>query len=189
MFDAETSLLLRSAPALPNLDPNDIPRILTSHYAQLVSARLSGTAAGDDAEAVQGWTLEKIADTYELLTSIHGDPAIRRAAAFVSAANIFWHVRRMTGLMLRLVMLIVTGLIYLLRPPSCSSQQNNTLMQMKPPPLSSPNVITNYTKPLYSLSTFVILLGVILQKYLAELPVGDKRNGALLVWRNGPLLL
>jgi hypothetical protein len=82
MFDAETSRILRSAPALPGLDPNDIPQLLTQHYAQLVSSRLSGDQVGSDVTAA--WPLERIADTYELITSLHSDIGVRRASAFVA---------------------------------------------------------------------------------------------------------
>ena len=44
MFDAATAQLLRSAPAVPGLNPQDIPALLTRHYANLVSARLRGAA-------------------------------------------------------------------------------------------------------------------------------------------------
>jgi len=84
MFDPETSNMLRSAPAVPGLNPDDIPQLITRHYATLVSARLRGAsdeALLDDA----GWTLERIADTYELITSTNPDPAVRRASAFVAA--------------------------------------------------------------------------------------------------------
>ena len=43
MFDPETAKLLRSAPGLLGLDPQDIPQLLTRHYAQLVSMRLKGS--------------------------------------------------------------------------------------------------------------------------------------------------
>ena len=82
MFDPVTADLLRSAPALPGLDPNNIPRLLTRHYATLVSARLRGAEAETGRRAE--WPLERIADTYELITSVHTDPAIRRASAFVA---------------------------------------------------------------------------------------------------------
>jgi hypothetical protein len=82
MFDPVTAALLRSAPALPGLDPAEIPQLLTRHYADLVSARLRGA---DVATGRRGaWPLERIADTYELITSIHNDPAIRRVSAFVA---------------------------------------------------------------------------------------------------------
>jgi DEAD/DEAH box helicase len=84
MFDAVTAQLLRSAPALSGLDPNDIPQLLTLHYAQLVSARLAASAGEDGATATEQWPLEKIADAYELITSIHDDPSVRRASAFVA---------------------------------------------------------------------------------------------------------
>jgi hypothetical protein len=85
MFDAATAQLLRSAPSVPGLDPADIPALLTSHYGNLVSARLRGATEETAAGADEGWTLERIADTYELITSIHSDAKLRRASAFVAA--------------------------------------------------------------------------------------------------------
>lgn len=82
MFDALTSQLLRSAPSLPELDANQIPQLLTRHYAELVSARLKGedqAATGEDR-----WSLERIADAYEIIASVEETPALRRAAAFVA---------------------------------------------------------------------------------------------------------
>ncbi|VTZ26109.1 DEAD/DEAH box helicase [Methylocella tundrae] len=83
MFDSATAQLLRSAPPVPGLDPQSIPALLTRHYANLVSARLSGTSdAASDGES--GWTLERISDTYELVTSLQTEGSVRRAAAFVA---------------------------------------------------------------------------------------------------------
>src|SRR6202012_3683256 len=83
MFDSATAQLLRSAPPVPGLDPQNIPALLTRHYANLVSARLSDT--GDAAsEGESGWTLERISDTYELVTSLQTEGPVRRAAAFVA---------------------------------------------------------------------------------------------------------
>lgn len=83
MFDSATAQLLRSAPPVPGLDPENIPALLTRHYANLVSARLSGTGdAASDGES--GWTLERISDTYELVTSLQTEGSVRRAAAFVA---------------------------------------------------------------------------------------------------------
>lgn len=83
MFDSATAQLLRSAPAVPGLDPENIPALLTRHYTNLVSARLSGTSdAASDGES--GWTLERISDTYELVTSLQTEGSVRRAAAFVA---------------------------------------------------------------------------------------------------------
>lgn len=84
MFDAVTAQLLRSAPAAPGLDPQSIPALLTQHYANLVSARLRGTTSdAGGADAI--WPLERIADTYELVASLHTDAQTRRASAFVAA--------------------------------------------------------------------------------------------------------
>lgn len=86
MFDPDTAQLLKSAPALPDLDPSDIPLLLTQHYAELVSARLRGFPNEDGANVVEkNWPLERIADTFELITSVHSDTQIRRASAFVAA--------------------------------------------------------------------------------------------------------
>lgn len=82
MFDALTSQLLRSAPDLPGLEASQIPQLLTRHYADLVSARLKGE---DEIETItERWSLERIADAYEIIASIEEEPALRRAAAFVA---------------------------------------------------------------------------------------------------------
>ena len=82
MFDATTAQLLRSAPGVPGLNPQDIPALLTKHFASLVSARLMGAIDGPgDADEV--WPPERIADTYELIASLHTDGVLRRASAFV----------------------------------------------------------------------------------------------------------
>jgi hypothetical protein len=83
MFDATTAALLRSAPAMPGLDPAIIPALLTAQYANLAAARLRG---GDEdlGELVAAWSLERLADTYEILTSLTTEESIRRPAAFVA---------------------------------------------------------------------------------------------------------
>ena len=85
MFDPVTAAFLRNAPALPGLDPEALPQILTERFAELVARRLrqaEGEAiAGQDDEA---WPLTRIADTYELITSIIEDQDTKRAAAFVA---------------------------------------------------------------------------------------------------------
>jgi DEAD/DEAH box helicase len=83
MFDATTAALLRAAPAMPGLEPDSIPRLLTAQYANLAAARLRGETEGP-ARLTTAWSLERLADTYELLTSLTTDPAIRRPAAFVA---------------------------------------------------------------------------------------------------------
>jgi hypothetical protein len=97
VFDAITSNLLRSAPSLPELDSNQIPQLLTRHYADLVSARLRGV--DEDASALEErWSLERIADAYEIIASIEEEPGLRRAAAFVAgtAQQIIARKRRTT---------------------------------------------------------------------------------------------
>lgn len=83
MFDRATAELLRSAPEVPGLDPQQLPALLTRHYADLVSARLRGTA-DDPSEAAEAWPPERIADTYELITSLQTEGKLRRASAFVA---------------------------------------------------------------------------------------------------------
>lgn len=83
MYDPETAALLRSAPKLPNLNPANLPQLLTSHYAKIVSIRLGGEEQSNN----QGeWSLDKIADTYELIVSVSEDSTIRRPSAFVAAS-------------------------------------------------------------------------------------------------------
>jgi hypothetical protein len=83
MFDATTAALLRSAPAMPGLDPAIIPALLTAQYANLAAARLRGSD-DDLSELVAAWSLERLADTYEILTALTTVEAVRRPAAFVA---------------------------------------------------------------------------------------------------------
>jgi hypothetical protein len=89
MFDPVTARLLQTAPALDDLDPDNLPALLTQQYAELVARRLRGSDIGEVAEISEpgAWPLTRIADAYEIVTStsIHGDPGVRRAAAFVAA--------------------------------------------------------------------------------------------------------
>ena len=84
MFDATTAALLRSAPGMRGLNPATIPAMLTAHYANLASSRLRAETDQLDQYA-DGWSLERIADAYEIVASMSLDPAIRRPAAFVAA--------------------------------------------------------------------------------------------------------
>lgn len=83
MFDPITAQLLRSAPAVSGLAPEEIPALLTRHYATLVSTRLRG-GADDSANTQEDWPLERIADTYELIASISSDRVTRASSAFVA---------------------------------------------------------------------------------------------------------
>jgi hypothetical protein len=86
MFDPVTAAFLRTAPALPELDPATLPQTLTERYAELVARRLRLTEGGESprTERADAWPLTRIADAYELVASINPDPSIRRAAAFVA---------------------------------------------------------------------------------------------------------
>ena len=86
MFDPVTAAFLRTAPAFPDLNPQTLPQTLTARYAELVAGRLRqvGGGAPITPEGGGAWPLARIADAYELVTSIHDDPNIRRAAAFVA---------------------------------------------------------------------------------------------------------
>lgn len=84
MFDAETAALLRSAPAVPGLDPANLPALLTEHYARLAAARLGGLDGVPDDTGMR-WSLERIADTYELVASLQSGAEAARAPAFVAA--------------------------------------------------------------------------------------------------------
>lgn len=84
MFDADTAALLQSAPEMPGLNPSELPAILTRHYTILVSSRLAGVDSSTD-DLDKGWSLERIADTYELLASLYVKPEFRRPSAFVAA--------------------------------------------------------------------------------------------------------
>jgi hypothetical protein len=83
MFDAKTSALLSSAPKVDGLNPEDLPALLTYHYANLVSMRLGG--ADETHDTSSEWNLERIADTYELIASMQPKVELSRASAFVAA--------------------------------------------------------------------------------------------------------
>ena len=84
MFDPETAKLLRSAPELPGLNPEELPARLTRHYARLASIRLMGSTE-IYTQKEDTWSLERIADTYELIVSLQPTGSSRSAAAFVAA--------------------------------------------------------------------------------------------------------
>ena len=88
MFDPVTAAFLRTAPALPGLDPETLPQILTEHFAELVALRLRQVEGEELVEQDdETWPLTRIADTYELVTSISEDQDTKRAAAFAGKAT------------------------------------------------------------------------------------------------------
>ncbi len=82
MFDPRTAELLQSAPGVPGLAAEDLPKVLTQAYARLVSHRLEG--GGGEIDADDSWTIDRIADTYEIIASLEDDPTLRSASAFVA---------------------------------------------------------------------------------------------------------
>lgn len=82
MFDPRTAELLQSAPSVPGLAAEDLPKALTRAYARLVSDRLEG--GGGEVAVDDPWSVDRIADTYEIIASLEDDPALRRASAFVA---------------------------------------------------------------------------------------------------------
>lgn len=96
MFDDPTSELIRSAPELPGLDPNSLPKALTKAYAEIVAVRLrlrkmaDGTSnAADLLETLRPELerLRKIAFTQEAIASVNPEGSQRRGAAFLAATS------------------------------------------------------------------------------------------------------
>ncbi|MFX1737961.1 DEAD/DEAH box helicase [Paraburkholderia sp. A1RI_3L] len=85
MFDAVTAELLRSAPEVPGLDSDDLPALLTKHYTELAAARLRGAGESDTDDITGQWSLDRIADTYELIASLDERREARLPSAFVAA--------------------------------------------------------------------------------------------------------
>jgi hypothetical protein len=84
VFDPRTAELLQSAPGVPGLEADDLPKALTRAYARLVSNRLEGEDGELEVDADDPWSIDRIADTYEIIASLEQDVALRRAAAFVA---------------------------------------------------------------------------------------------------------
>lgn len=88
MFDPVTAEIMRTAPALPGLNPAELPQLLTAQYAELAARRMRRVEGAEDAAgdgAADGeWPLARIADAYEIVVSVRRDADYRRAAAFVA---------------------------------------------------------------------------------------------------------
>src|SRR5262252_7828567 len=86
MFDAATAQLIRSAPALPEIDPVLLPQRLTRDYVELVALRLQAADDGARAAAQERLAdLRQIATLYEAVVDRGAQDEARRAAAFVAA--------------------------------------------------------------------------------------------------------
>lgn len=87
MFDAETAELIRKAPSLTGINPQELPQLLTQSYTELVSARIKHT--GNDQEGENDFEevinrLTEIAETYETIALLTENITEKRPAAFVS---------------------------------------------------------------------------------------------------------
>lgn len=88
MFDPVTAALLRSAPAVEGINPEDLPGRLAGDFAYLAASRLRANLQRGGEQplpSANALSLARLADTYELIASIHDDSDTKRAAAFVSA--------------------------------------------------------------------------------------------------------
>ncbi|MER8447125.1 DEAD/DEAH box helicase [Mesorhizobium sp. M1066] len=86
MFDAGTAALIRTAPAVEGIEPENLPQELTKAYAELVALRLR--IGEPDADAARELNLDRllgIASIYEAIADTSREPAARRGAAFVAA--------------------------------------------------------------------------------------------------------
>lgn len=91
MFDPETLRIILAAPPLEGLEQNQISKILTEAYAQIVSARLRLRELRDFDEGIEELTdnvelLQRLASTQEALVASLGDRDDRQSAAFVAAS-------------------------------------------------------------------------------------------------------
>jgi len=91
MFDRATESLIRSAPALDDLDLARLPLQLTDAYAKIVSLRVrmssQGALSHTERTEIQEQLslLQRLANTYETLACLGTDEESRRSCAFVAA--------------------------------------------------------------------------------------------------------
>ena len=86
MYDAVTTALIQSTPALPELDREALPDRLSRAYAEIAAARVRLREDGPDAgleEIIDFAT--RLAQTNEALVAISPDRDDRASAAFVAA--------------------------------------------------------------------------------------------------------
>ena len=90
MFDPTTEALIRSAPSFQGLDLNNLPKLLTEAFADIVSSRIRLRGAPNDADddALQATVakLRKIAFAQETYAALLPDRENRASAAFVAAS-------------------------------------------------------------------------------------------------------
>ncbi len=84
MFDAQSSQLLRSAPVIPGVVPQELPQILTEVYTLIITERVGNENGRFDVEAVD--RLMEIANSYESVAVVIADEGLRKASAFVAGS-------------------------------------------------------------------------------------------------------
>ncbi|PWE50766.1 helicase [Thioclava sp. NG1] len=89
MFDPTTAALIRAAPPLEGLDLNELPKVLTEAFADIVSARIrlrgASSDAGDESLVATVNKLRHIAAAHEAYAALLPDRENRASAAFVAA--------------------------------------------------------------------------------------------------------
>jgi superfamily II DNA/RNA helicase len=88
MFDPRTTILIRQAPSLPNLDRDRLPEELTKAFAAIVAFRLRAGRAQRPVPEDLKTSLDRfrrLAATFEGLVPLPPDRPDRRSAAFVAA--------------------------------------------------------------------------------------------------------
>src|SRR3546814_12044212 len=90
MFDPITAALIGSAPPLEGLDLQNLPKLLTEAFADIVSARirLRGSAQDEDNPGLTETlrNLRRLAATHEAYVALLPDRDNSTAAAFVAAS-------------------------------------------------------------------------------------------------------
>lgn len=90
MFDPTTAALIRAAPPFEGLDLDNLPKLLTEAFADIVSARirLQGATAEADDEALMATVAElrRLAAAHETYAALLPDRENRASAAFVAAS-------------------------------------------------------------------------------------------------------
>ena len=90
MFDPTTEALIRAAPSFEGLDLDNLPKLLTEAFADIVSARIRLRGAPDDAddETLHATVakLRHISSAHEAYAALLPDRENRASAAFVAAS-------------------------------------------------------------------------------------------------------
>ncbi|TKK28972.1 DEAD/DEAH box helicase [Pseudomonas sp. CFBP13528] len=83
MFDSSSRALLKSAPDLPEFDPDTIDTLLTEAHVEIATARLA-IQRGADSDRSTLTKVRRLASTFEAYVVLDIQPEKKRAAAFVA---------------------------------------------------------------------------------------------------------